>query len=33
MTILPNFDTNKERDGPVTHIEFEKQPISEADAQ
>ena len=24
MTILLNFDKNKERDGPVIHFEFEK---------
>ena len=32
MTILLHFDKNKERDGPVTHFEFDKWPISEADS-
>ena len=32
MTILLNFDKNKENDGPVTHFEFQKWPISEANS-
>ena len=30
MTIRLNFDKNKERDGPVTHFDFEKWPIYKA---